>query len=98
MIGGLARRTGHAWRLSLTEDLKLEMPRNDAEDAAVLSCPRCGHENPHRLEREGFLQKHIYSLFGFYPWTCNRCRATFFLKRRYRGRRKSETEYPKKRK
>ena len=64
--------------------------------SAVLLCPRCGEGIPHRLEREGFLEKRIYSFFGFYPWSCKNCRAKFYLKRRYRGRRKSEGEYSKK--
>lgn len=48
------------------------------------------------MEREGFFEKHIYNLLGFYPWTCKGCRAKFYLRRRFRGRHKSENEYLKK--
>jgi DNA-directed RNA polymerase subunit RPC12/RpoP len=54
---------------------------------SALSCPRCGPESLQRVERVGFLEKHIYSTFGYFPWRCNHCQSRFYLKRRYRNQR-----------
>jgi uncharacterized C2H2 Zn-finger protein len=57
--------------------------------AHVLSCPQCGLENPHRMERRGFLEKRIYSIFGYFPWRCSRCESRFYLRKRYQKHRQS---------
>ncbi len=35
-----------------------------------------------RLPRHGFMQKHVYPRFGYYPWECPICRRTMILKKR----------------
>jgi hypothetical protein len=47
-----------------------------------------------RLLRESFLQKHVYPLFGYYPWECPLCRKPVLLKvRRMRKRRSKLTDF-----
>lgn len=52
---------------------------------AVLLCPQCGLEHPHRVKRKGFFETWIYSYFGYYPWRCNRCGSRFLLRKRFSG-------------
>jgi ribosomal protein S27AE len=63
----------------------LAVEESDEEEAVLklrTPCPQCGADHLHRLEREGFLQKRIYPLFGYYPWRCSKCRGYFMLKKR----------------
>ena len=53
-----------------------------------VKCSRCGQEL-RRLAREGFLQRRIYSLFGYYPWECSRCRSRVFVKKQYPRKKRS---------
>ncbi len=50
-------------------------------------CRFCGSDRVFRLYREGFLQRHVYSLFGFYPWRCKTCAARMILHKRKKERR-----------
>ena len=43
------------------------------EQGEVLTCPACGALKLRRTSRKGFLQRVIYSRFGYYPWECSRC-------------------------
>ncbi len=52
------------------------------DHSSELTCPKCGSGHLHRVERKGFLEKRIYSFFGYYPWRCHRCRQKFYLKKR----------------
>jgi len=36
-------------------------------------CKHCGGEFLQRVSRRGLLQKHLFPLFGFYPWFCPDC-------------------------
>jgi hypothetical protein len=63
-----------------------------AEPKKRLTCPRCMSDKVYRLYREGFLQKRIYSLFGFYPWRCKVCSAHMMLHRRRIAKRKHPGE------
>jgi hypothetical protein len=50
-------------------------------------CRCCGSDRVYRLFREGFLQKKIYPMFGFYPWRCRTCATTMMLQKRKRAKR-----------
>ena len=52
------------------------------EHAIHVECPKCGSDRLHRVEREGFMENYIYSLFGYYPWKCSACKAYSLLKKR----------------
>lgn len=57
-----------------------------------LKCPSCKLPTIRRIPREGFWQKYILSLFGYYPWKCSRCTNSFMLhKRDKRKRRRSSS-------
>jgi len=45
-----------------------------------------------RVERKGFMQNHIYPVFGLYPWYCRECRTYSLLPKRYR-RKSSSKQY-----
>ena len=58
---------------------------------ATVECKQCSSKRMRRLPREGFLQKNIYSIFGYYPWECPICRLRQFFKARgKRARRQQE--------
>ena len=58
-----------------------------------MQCKRCGTDM-RRLLRESFLQKHVYPLFGYYPWECPLCRKLVLLKmRRVRRKRSKLTDF-----
>jgi hypothetical protein len=42
-----------------------------------------------RMERVGFLQNHIYSHFGYFPWICVACKKTTLLRKRRELKRRS---------
>jgi hypothetical protein len=62
------------------------------EVGATVSCPACGSMVTRRVERKGFMQKHIYPMFGYYPWYCRECRTYSMLQRRYR-RKSNRKQY-----
>lgn len=39
----------------------------------------------YRLERQGPLEKWVYSALGYFPWRCNVCRTKIYLRKRFRG-------------
>jgi DNA-directed RNA polymerase subunit RPC12/RpoP len=47
-------------------------------------CPKCRYDAIERSKRKGFLEKKIFSLFGYYPWRCEGCSTRFFLRVRYK--------------
>jgi len=47
-----------------------------------MECPECSRGEFRRTTRKGFLEKSIYSLFGYYPWKCPVCRFRTLLKSR----------------
>jgi len=53
-------------------------------------CVTCGSEM-RRLSREGFMQREIYPLFGYYPWECPLCRELVMFKARRARKRKSKS-------
>ena len=49
-----------------------------------MRCPICQHDEIERSKRRGFIERGIYSLFGYYPWRCGGCGERFFIKVRYK--------------
>lgn len=47
-----------------------------------LLCRRCGRSAFERLPRRGFLQRHVISLFGRYPWRCALCNDLTYRRER----------------
>ena len=45
-----------------------------------------------RVARQGFLQRQIYSLFGYYPWECGACKKVILLRKRYQRKRSARQE------
>ena len=54
-------------------------------------CEWCGNDL-RRLVRKGFMQKEIYSRFGYYPWECPLCREPLLVKQQHRLRKRDEEE------
>jgi hypothetical protein len=54
-----------------------------------MECPNCQYEEIERSKRRGFVEKRIYSLFGFYPWRCVGCGWRFFIRARYKSSERS---------
>jgi hypothetical protein len=55
-----------------------------------MHCVSCGCEMRRRM-REGFLERRIYPLFGYYPWECPLCRQLVMYKVRHIRRRRSHS-------
>jgi hypothetical protein len=43
-------------------------------------CAHCQGKECRRLNREGFLERRILPLLGYFPWECSLCRKKFFLR------------------
>lgn len=63
-----------------------------ASDLSEIACPACGSRRLRRLPRSGFLQKRVYSFFGYYPWECPICRQVRMF--RERGKRVRKVRQP----
>jgi hypothetical protein len=37
-------------------------------------CIHCGGSKVSRSQRRGFLEKNVFSFFGYYPWRCAQCK------------------------
>ena len=55
-------------------------------------CPKCQYEGIERSKRKSFLERNIYSLFGYYPWRCQGCYHRFFIRVRYKFIKKSDRQ------
>jgi hypothetical protein len=64
--------------------------RHVAEKSSLKSV-RCANDMG-RLGRQGFLERKIYSYFGYYPWECPICRERVFLKRKNEHKRRNIPE------
>lgn len=51
-------------------------------------CPQCGKGRIHRIERSTFMERYIFSFFGYFPWECPLCRKPLLLKKRGVRRRR----------
>lgn len=54
-----------------------------------LHCSNCGSTYLRRLRRRGFMQRLVFSTFGYYPWECGQCKEPFLIKKRRSRRRHS---------
>jgi DNA-directed RNA polymerase subunit RPC12/RpoP len=61
-------------------------PSRYVAEKADLKCIRCGNDM-RRLARQGFLERNIYSYFGYYPWECPMCRERVFFKSKHGHKR-----------
>jgi len=52
------------------------------KEKVEMVCPKCQSSRMHRLRREGFLEKKVVPLFGYFPWRCSDCKAELFLRAR----------------
>jgi hypothetical protein len=48
-----------------------------------MQCTRCrvGGELT-RTRRKGFMEEHVFSFFGYYPWRCSSCKQRTLRKKR----------------
>jgi ssDNA-binding Zn-finger/Zn-ribbon topoisomerase 1 len=53
-----------------------------------LQCPNCRQEQLARISRRGFMRKHFYPMFGYYPWECAICRREYLVRKRGAAYRK----------
>lgn len=60
-------------------------------DKTDLKCASCGNDL-RRLSRNGFLERKVYSYFGYYPWECPICRQRIFVKKKNKHKRSSFPE------
>jgi len=47
-----------------------------------VECPTCKANVAMRINRDGFLQRRVLTLFGLYPWKCGACGAGFLYRSR----------------
>ena len=59
-----------------------------------LRCPKCKFGNLFRTNREGFFEKNLYVLRGYYPWLCASCKRRSLVKARGERRREREEFKP----
>ena len=57
-----------------------------------MQCPKCARGEFRRTARKGFLEKHIYPRFGYFPWKCPVCKYRTLHKNR--GQRSSDRTHP----
>jgi hypothetical protein len=58
-----------------------------------MQCTKCSYNGKlSRIRRVGFLEKHLYSLFGYFPWICSGCKQRLLLKSRGVRRRSHRDE------
>jgi hypothetical protein len=62
------------------------------QETSGVQCPICNNSDLHRMRRVGFLQRRVFSLFGYYPWECGACRKTHYFKQRNQKRRTSPSD------
>jgi hypothetical protein len=55
-------------------------------------CANCAGKECRRLNRQGFLERRVLPLMGYFPWECAVCRKKVFL--RTTGRRGRKEENP----
>ena len=54
-----------------------------------VKCPKCGADVAMRINRNGFMQKHVLVRFGIYPWKCGACGSAFLFRKRGTHHRRS---------
>jgi predicted nucleic acid-binding Zn ribbon protein len=56
------------------------------QESSRVFCPECGSKRLRRVERRGFMQKHVFAWFGYFPWHCRECRKYSLLRKRNRSK------------
>jgi hypothetical protein len=52
-----------------------------------MQCIKCKTDGTlSRTKRAGFLEEHIFSYIGYYPWLCSGCKRRILLKKRNSSR------------
>lgn len=64
------------------------------QEGSRVFCPECGGKGIRRVERKGFMQKHVYSWFGYFPWYCRECHKYSMVRKRNRSK-STEKQYVK---
>jgi hypothetical protein len=60
----------------------------NSKEKMEMKCRKCSNDL-RRIQRESFMQREVYPLFGYYPWECPLCREPLLIKKRYLGSRRS---------
>jgi hypothetical protein len=47
-----------------------------------IKCPTCKGNVAMRVNRNGFMQRRVLTYFGYYPWKCGACGASFLYRSR----------------
>jgi DNA-directed RNA polymerase subunit RPC12/RpoP len=47
-----------------------------------VTCPACKAAVAMRVNRSGFMQRHVLGHLGFFPWKCGACGSMFLFRRR----------------
>ncbi|WP_124847138.1 hypothetical protein [Acidipila sp. EB88] len=47
------------------------------------NCPHCEKAELRRHGRFGFMERVVFTYFGYYPWECGLCRRIFRLRQRF---------------
>ena len=55
-------------------------------------CPTCKADVAMRVNRNGFWQRNVLGLFGYYPWKCGACGIVFFYRHRGHAHRPHRPE------
>jgi hypothetical protein len=74
------------------EERESSGPSSESDDLNHrVRCEYCGNAL-RRLARQGFMQKEIYSRFGYYPWECPLCREPMMVRQQHRLKKRSDDE------
>ncbi len=76
--------------VAATDKAKSRKSYSNSKVSSRISCPSCKTKSLRRVSRKGFWQKHILTLFGYYPWECITCRKVYRF--RERGVRRKHEE------
>ena len=69
-----------------------ENVNTSSEENGALVCQTCRTQTLHRIARKGFMQRAIYSRFGFFPWKCSMCKTVQLIKNRGKRSRRRRSE------
>jgi hypothetical protein len=60
--------------------------------SSSMVCPTCEKPTLRRVSRKGFLQRVVFSWFGYYPWKCKTCKSVQLVKSRGSRRRRRSSD------
>jgi hypothetical protein len=73
-------------------DSTAKVSTSGQDNGGTLVCPACGTQTLRRTARDGFMQRIIYSSFGYFPWKCSKCKIVELIKNRGKRRRRRRSE------